>query len=248
MKDLLIGITADFAPAEPGRDARYFLKSSYVSYFRKGGARVVLLPFVPPFNLEDWSFLDGVVLSGSGPDIPPRFYGEPQKFFPGNWMHEDRVNFEFTLLELSERTQIPLFGICGGFQTMNVYRGGSLVQDLPTLSKSPFRHQESEHTVEIRLPWKEGRTGNPDGEDEGPVLLNVNSFHHQGVDRLGSGLEVLAVASGDRLVEGFRDPSHPFFVGVQWHPERMPPEDPLSRTLRAAFLESCRNFSDGKVP
>ena len=249
MTDLLIGITTDFAPAEPGRDARFFLKTSYVTYLREGGARVVLLPFFPHFDPGDWAFLDGIVLSGSGPDIPPHFYGEPLKFLPGNWMHEDRVRFEFSLLELGEARELPVLGICGGFQTMNVYRGGSLIQDLPTQSDSLVRHQESEHEVEIQGPWASG-PATPSGESSPAAVrtLKVNSFHHQGVERLGRGLEVVAVSPGDRLIEGFRDPDRLFFAGVQWHPERMPSEDPLSRDLRTAFLDSCRKSRELRNP
>lgn len=245
MNNLLIGITTDYALAEPGRDARFFLKSSYVNYFLNGGAQVVLLPFSRFFDPEAWTFLDGIVLSGSGPDIPPHFYGTSQKFFPGTWMVEDRVNFEFSLLGLCESIRMPVLGICGGFQTMNVYRGGSLIQDIPTMTRSPVNHQESEHPVDIRLPWPEGekvdKSSGP--SEESPVReMKVNSFHHQGIDRVGSNLDILAVSKEDQLVEGFHDPRHPFFAGVQWHPERMPEEDPLSQSLRKAFLESCLTF------
>ena len=81
MNNLLVGITTDFALAEPGRDANFFLKSSYVTYIQNGGAKVVLIPFSDFFDPDDWSFLDGIILSGSVPDIPPHFYGAPQKFF-----------------------------------------------------------------------------------------------------------------------------------------------------------------------
>lgn len=239
MSEPLIGISTDFASKEPGRDARFFLKESYVRYFREGGARVVLLPFAPSFHAEDWSFLDGIVLSGSGPDIPPRFYGESQKFFPGTWMAEDRVTFEFGLLEQSEKTGTPAFGICGGFQTMNVYRGGTLIQDLLTLSDSRIPHHESDHSILMTGPWSPRGGG-----DEGMAV--VNSFHHQGVERAGANLEVLAISPEDRLIEAFRDPVHPFFLGVQWHPERRPADDPVSLFLRDAFLDACRRFRSSR--
>lgn len=242
MDSLLIGITTDYAPAEPGRDPRYFLKTSYVSYFRDGGARVILLPSLSPLLSDDWNFLDGIVLSGSGPDIPPSFYKEEKTWLPGNWMAEERVNFEFSLLGLSERKGIPLFGICGGFQAMNVFRGGTLVQDLPTMRPEGVAHQESNHPVTLGQHW--GRLAVNEGENLNNEVL-VNSFHHQGVNRLGEGLEVEAV-SDDSLVEGFRDPDHPFFAGVQWHPERMPAMDPLSRILREAFLKACRNYRNSR--
>ncbi len=237
MDSLLIGITTDFAPAEPGRDPRFFLKSSYVSYFQEGGARVVLLPFSSSSFQQDWSFLDGIVLSGSGPDIPPGFYKEEKTFLPGHWMPEERVAFEFSLISLSEREGIPLFGICGGFQTMNVFRGGSLIQDLPSMFPEGLVHQDSDHEVSLGEGWRDlgVENGNANGQ------TRVNSFHHQGIKRLGERLKVEAT-SGDSLIEGFRDPDHPFFVGVQWHPERMPSGDLFSQRLRNAFLDASRVF------
>ena len=250
MNNLLIGITTDFALAELGSDANFFLKSSYVTYIQNGGAKVVLIPFSDFFDPDDWIFLDGIILSGSVPDIPPHFYGAPQNFFTGTWMLEKRVIFELALLDLCEKVGIPVFGICSGFQTMNVYRGGSLIQDLPTMYGSPVKHQESEHSMDIRLPWTDGEKGKDSSEllDEPSFLeMKVNSFHHQGVERLGSNLEILAISRGDQLVEGFHDPRHPFFAGVQWHPERMPEEDPLSRSLRRAFLNACTIFRTSRL-
>lgn len=242
MNPLLIGITTDYAPAEPGRDPRFFLKTSYVTYFQNGGALVVLLPFSYAPHQEDFGFLDGIVLSGSGPDIPPRFYNEETTFLPGNWMPEERVEFEFFLISLSERKGIPLFGICGGFQTMNVFRGGTLVQDLPSMRPDGNAHQDSDHDVTLGDGWRElaGSKG-----IAGLDRVRVNSFHHQGINRLGKQLKVEAV-SGDGLVEGFRDPDHPFFAGVQWHPERMPSGDSFSQSLRNHFLDACRLYRNGR--
>jgi len=117
------------------------------------------------------------------------------------------------------------------------------------MTKSPVNHQGSEHPVEIRLPWPEGKkTGKPPGSSEEFSVREskVNSFHHQGIDRVGSNLEILAISREDELVEGFHDPGHPFFAGVQWHPERMPEEDPLSGSLRKAFLDSCQAFRQSR--
>ena len=154
-------------------------------------------------------------------------------------MDPRRVNLELSILSRAEKAGVPLFGICGGFQTINVSRGGSLIQDLPMERPGPIRHQGSSHKAVFS-----GFLKDLSGRGE----ATVNSFHHQGVKRVGSGLEVIGVSTEDNLVEAFRDPSHPFLLGVQWHPERMPPEDPVSRILRDSFFDACRSYREKKRP
>ncbi len=238
-RPLLIGITTDYEPSESDRGARFFLKESYVTYFSTPHSMVLLLPFSATADPDELDFLDGFVLSGSGPDIPPSFYGEEQRVFPGDWMDPRRVNLELSILSWAEKAGAPLFGICGGFQTMNVSRGGSLIQDLPMEGPGPIRHQGSTHKAVFS-----GFLKDLSGRGE----ATVNSFHHQGVKRVGAGLEVIGVSTEDNLVEAFRDPSHPFLLGVQWHPERMPPEDPVSRILRDSFFDACQRYREKKSP
>ncbi len=234
---LLIGITTDYAPSEPNREARFFLKESYVTYFSTPESRVLLLPFSGILDPDELNFLDGFVLSGSGPDIPPAYYGEEQTFFPGEWMDGRRVNLELSLLSHAETWDMPLFGICGGFQSMNVFRGGTLIQDIPTERPGPVTHQKSSHRAVFS-----GYLRDLAKTDE----ALVNSFHHQGIKRIGRGLEVIGTSPEDGLVEAIRDADHPFFLGVQWHPERMPPHDGVSRILREEFFAACRRYREEK--
>ncbi|MGC8528820.1 MAG: gamma-glutamyl-gamma-aminobutyrate hydrolase family protein [Leptospirillia bacterium] len=237
-RPLIIGITTDYEPSESNRGARFFLKESYVTYFSTPDSTVLLLPFSGNVTPENFDFLDGVVLSGSGPDIPPSYYGEEQRVFPGKWMDPGRVDLELSILSWAEKADIPLFGICGGFQTINVSRGGSLIQDLPTETPGQVSHQESMHRAVFSDFLK---------ELSGMGESMVNSFHHQGVKRMGTGLEVIGISPEDNLVEAFRDPKHPFLLGVQWHPERMAPEDSLSQILRDSFFDACRRYRDQKT-
>ena len=231
-KKLLIGITSDFEPAETGRHARYFLKEAYVDYVASAGALPVIIPFSSHVGISSWSFLDGLLLSGSGPDIDPRLYGRKRTFWKNTIMPDERVALETGLLTLFERLQKPVLGICGGFQTMNVHRGGTLVQDLASENPSLPEHASGEHPILLEQPigWI---------PRESPP---VNTFHHQGVEDLGKGLVPFA-RSPDGLIEGFTDPSHPFFLGIQWHPERQT-DHPLSRLFLKHFLKAAQSLAD----
>ena len=231
-KPLLIGITSDYEPEETGRQARFFLKEAYVRYISDSGAVPIILPSTLDFPVDFWSMLDGLVLSGSGLDISPDYYGQERTFWNNTLMSDRRVRTEIGLLKLFEEIQKPVLGICGGFQMMNVYRKGTLIEDLPTSGRSDINHQESSHALQMTgdLDWLPGETP------------PVNSFHHQGLDRLGEHLAIFA-RSADGIAEGIIDPRLPFFLGVQWHPERQT-DHPLSRKILERFLETASRQAD----
>ena len=115
---------------------------------------------------------------------------------------------------------------------MNVYRKGTLIEDLPTSGRSDINHQESSHALQMTgdLDWLPRETP------------PVNSFHHQGLDRIGERLAIFA-RSADGIAEGIIDPRLPFFLGVQWHPERQT-DHPLSRKILERFLETASRQAD----
>jgi putative glutamine amidotransferase len=230
----VIGITADYEPQKNENHPRHFVKAPYVDAIREAGALVVILPFQLTQNesFEDpsqWDFLDGILISGSGPDIPPSFYGKKIEIPDNDWMVNERVLFEQALIKKSEKDNTPCLGICSGLQALNVYRGGTLLQDIPS-AKTSFLDHKAPHAVQIMpqnpIAWIPAGT------------YQVNSFHHQGVDRLGEHLEIFAETS-DRMVEGVIDQNHPFLMAVQWHPERTLPGDYLSGLIISRFVQAC---------
>ncbi len=229
----IIGITADYECPE-NNYPRYFLKAPYVNSIRDAGAIVVILPFPSgnnPHEPDEWDFLDGILLSGSGPDIPPEFYGREKEIGNNPWMVRERVLFEQALLRKSEQDKTPLLGICGGLQALNVYRGGTLIQDIPSMDTPVLDHQ-TPHSVLFDkkspiLPWL------AEGE------YRVNSFHHQAIDQPGEKLEIIG-RSPDGIIEALLDLDHPFLMAVQWHPERHLEGDLLSSLILKHFVDACR--------
>jgi putative glutamine amidotransferase len=214
MERPLIGITTDY------NDQRnqYAEPFAYAQAVELAGGLPVMLPFAVPAELPPQyaEVLDGVLFSG-GSDLDPAGYG--QAWHP-QAVHIDprREAFERSLLDHAERRRLPILGICLGCQLLNVHRGGSLHQFLPDVPReNPIEHRRTNdwsrrHAVKL---------------DEGSRLarwlgkreLSTNTSHKQGVDRLGRGLTATGRAP-DGVVEVIEDQSLPFYIGVQWHPER----------------------------
>lgn len=169
---------------------------------------------------------DGLLLPGGG-DLEPWRYGQPNTASRG--LEPERDAAELALLEQFTAAKKPVLGICRGLQTVNVFFGGTLVQDLP--GHSAVDGADSLHAVRTAASFLSGTCG------ERAV---VNSAHHQATDRLGQGLEAVQWAE-DGVVEALAHRMLPVW-GVQWHPERLAGSD-LGRRLFAAFLDRCRGKS-----
>lgn len=192
------------------------------------------LPLVPPAVTDEGALdqlvqlAEALVLPGGAFDIDPSLYGEARHERCGE-LKPERTELERALLVRAERKGIPILGVCGGMQLMNVVRGGTLWQDLDAQVGSPVGHQqagpkaEPAHVVTVKAGTALARVvngGSSAATTTVHVELPVNSTHHQAVKTLGAGLVATAEAS-DGIVEAFEDPALPWYVGVQWHPESM---------------------------
>lgn len=164
----------------------------------------------------------GLLLPGGG-DLEPWRYGQANT--ASRNLEPRRDALELRLLERFTAQGKPVLGICRGLQTVNVFFGGTLIQDLP--GHSAVDGRDRLHPVRS-APSALGRLCGKE--------TVVNSAHHQAADRLGSGLEAVQWAA-DGVVEALEHRTLPVW-GVQWHPERLP--GALGRRLFAAFLERCR--------
>jgi gamma-glutamyl-gamma-aminobutyrate hydrolase PuuD len=175
--------------------------------------------------------LNGLVLTG-GSDTSPSYYGQAPDPELGE-VDEERDAFELGLLTLADACDLPTLCICRGMQLLNIHRGGSVIQHLP---ESP-RHRrndtpKSQAVHAVRIEAKSKLAG-----ILGAAEAQVNSRHHQAVDRIGAGLMVTARAVEDGVVEAVEDESRRFLIGVQWHPEDQAPVDAVQRRLFEAFAE-----------
>ncbi|QDT64687.1 gamma-glutamyl-gamma-aminobutyrate hydrolase family protein [Calycomorphotria hydatis] len=204
---------------------------NYVRAIRQCGGVPVVLPNTDgsdesiPEYLE---LLDGLVMPG-GADIPPAEYGE-EPHPTTSVLSNERYQFEKAMIKAwIDQTDKPLLGICLGGQWVNVAHGGSLIQDLPSETGGHLRGIF--HKVELD---PDSRLCKIFGETE----FEVNSYHHQAVRNVGEGLRAVA-KSPDGVIEATEttDPDR-FLIGVQWHPEKMMPENKLQAKLIKAFIDA----------
>lgn len=203
------------------------------------------IPFLIPLSLSDddldllLSRVDGILLTG-GYDVDPRRYGN-QLHPKVEGVDADRDRVEIHLVQALIQLGKPFFGICRGFQIINIALGGSLYEDLPEQFSSEIIHDNHDHPRNYLAHTVDVRSGSRLSEFLGIGDKDVNSLHHQGVNRLGRGLQLSAMAP-DRLVEAFELVDYPFGLAVQWHPEELQ-EHFSMRNLFKAFVQSSQ--SDG---
>jgi putative glutamine amidotransferase len=197
----------------------FVLPRSFVDPVHRAGALALLLVPDPALVADPDAALDmvdGLMLAG-GADVDPSSYGASRH--PRTVATDpSRDAFEIALVRRALERDLPLLGICRGMQVINVARGGTLHQDLPELMghahhrRVPGTFDGSDHDVRLLAGSLAARAA-------GEELHPTKSHHHQGVDRVGEGLQVTGRAEIDDLPEAIEEPRNRFALGVQWHPE-----------------------------
>jgi putative glutamine amidotransferase len=156
-----------------------------------------------------------------------------------------RDDLELGLTRRAVADAVPLFAICRGMQVLNVALGGTLVQDILSERPGALVHSQKAPRHEATHPVKVLGEGTRLGRVLGALEVEVNSMHHQAIERLGDGLREVAWAP-DGVVEGLEMPDEERFVlGVQWHPEELVGHDQAARNLFAAIVDAARRRARG---
>ncbi|HYR90752.1 MAG TPA: gamma-glutamyl-gamma-aminobutyrate hydrolase family protein [Terriglobia bacterium] len=229
-----------------GIPTRYHEKTEYIGQIRHyldavfwAGGLPLLIPSSGDCGVvrEYVARVHGILLPGSPTDIDPAHYGASRHGQLGR-LHPERDSTDFTILEEAERRALPVLGICFGVQSLNVHRGGTLVQDIASLVPGPVTHDEEDerpparHVVHLD---EDSLIAGLAGRSE----LEVNSYHHQAVETPGRNLRAVAFAP-DGVIEAVEDTTGRFVIGVQWHPERGWKDDPFSKALFASLIEEAQ--------
>ena len=209
---------------------RVYMKSKYVFSLWRSGARVRWIrPENTEANRRALLKCDGLLMPG-GVDIEPARYGQETSPQCGK-IDLARDAAEWWMLETYLPSGKPVLGICRGVQVLNVFLGGTLHQHIEGHSDFKSRCKGC-HKVSIRPGSKLYHIVNTQ-------QLTVNSLHHQAVDSLGKDLDVSAV-SEDGIVEAVVHTSHPFCIGVQWHPEHLSRHYTVHQQIFDAFVDACK--------
>jgi len=224
---------------------RFYLGRDYSEAIEAAGGTPIHVALIPKeeFIADIVSTLDGIFLPGSASDIDPAYWNEEPHPKLGRVVPE-KDQTDLMALKLAEERNLPVFGICFGMQSLNVSRGGSLIQDIESEIKEPVQHQQgiprdrNSHSIKIA-----GGSIIEKALGVGSLTTKVNSHHHQAIRNVGKNLRPIAWAN-DGLVEAVEDIREGrFAVGVQWHPELSWASDTLSGNLFRMFVEECSSRS-----
>ena len=208
------------------------------------GALPLLIPALPDLidSEEVLERVDGILFTGSPSNVEPHHYaGAPS--VPGTLHDPHRDATTLPLIPRAVRAGVPVFGVCRGFQEMNVAFGGTLHQRLHEIPGLMDHRDDLSQPLEVQYAPAHDVTLEPGGLLQalaGADRLKVNSLHWQGVDRLGPDL-IAEARAPDGVIEAFRVKDAPrFALVVQWHPEWQVMSNPFSRALFAAFGAASR--------
>jgi putative glutamine amidotransferase len=228
----VIGINLDIKEGPPAEGA---IGLSYPEAISKAGGLPVL---IPPMDRADLNILlasvNGIMLIG-GRDYSPECYGDTCGTNV-SLINKQRENFDLLLINMALETNLPILGICAGCQLLNIARGGTLIQDIPSQKPSDVHHTKPadfkeayyKHPVEIAPDTKLSRIYTK-------TKFDVPTSHHQAVKTLGKGLKASAFAQ-DGIIEAIEFESRDDVIGIQWHPER---DYQTNKELFEFFVSQC---------
>tara|TARA_B100001093_G_scaffold166271_1_gene158839 strand:+ start:3487 stop:4200 length:714 start_codon:yes stop_codon:yes gene_type:complete len=230
----IIGITTDYEEENKSYSQYpwFALRENYIKSCEKYGANCIILPISK--DSIDLNLLDGLVITGGNFDIHPKFFGQKINNKKVK-IKSKRTNYEINLLKKFFKLNKPILGICGGAQLINVFDGGSLIQDINTNinHEQPNPRNETGHDIEIISKTYLNKIYRR-------KLSGVNSAHHQAVDIIGKNLEINAHSS-DGIVEAFKHREHFYCLGIQWHPEFLITK--LDETIIKDFIKHASHNS-----
>ncbi|AVK61592.1 gamma-glutamyl-gamma-aminobutyrate hydrolase [Lactobacillus sp. CBA3605] len=221
----------------PGRQRDYVNRDYLQSVTANGGVPLILPVTADAAMIQQYSqLIDGLLLCG-GQDIDPLNYGEEPLAELGE-IDPQRDQYEMALVRATHAAHKPVLGICRGLQLLNTLYGGTLYQDVADMpaGEGTIKHMQAQlpaygiHHIQVAASSQLAAY-------LGQTKLTVNSFHHQTLNKIAPGFNVVATAP-DQVVEAIEATTGGLQLGVQWHPEMMQPTNPVMSQLFAKFINT----------
>ena len=233
----MIGLTLDSEPAGGwSKLPWYAIRQNYAEAVEQAGGLPILLPHEPERVADYADRLDGILVTGGAFDVDPALFGADSRHASITVTKDRRTQFEFALVKTGLERDMPVLGICGGQQLLNVVLGGTLIQHIPDEVAAALAHEQPNPRTE---PGHNVRIveGSLLHRIVGTTEIAVNSAHHQAVKAVPKGVTINAIAP-DGVIEGIEAPQKSFCLGVQWHPEYH--ISPADAAIFAAFISASR--------
>ena len=243
VKRPLIGITMRLEMPT----SRFYLGRDYSEAVEACGGVPLHLSLIPnaEYIAAALAGMDGILLPGSNTDVDPHYYGEEPHHKLGTVIPEKDETDRLVIAE-AERLNLPVLAICFGMQALNVYRGGTLIQDIESQLPRSNKHEQGSPATRNSHGLKVADGSILAGLDAVKTSkgnIRVNSSHHQAVNKVGKNLKAVAWAK-DRVVECIQDTrKNRFMLGVQWHPELTIGHDEISREIFELFVGKCKKHA-----
>lgn len=233
----VIGVSCNLRPHE-GENGVFNVDRSYTDAIYKAGGIPQIIPILPPNEIEYLvTMYDGILLSGGGGLLPEI---KKMAILPGlKEQNPLRYAFEYDLIRMAWRREIPILGICRGHQMINDVKGGTVINLDTKKHRQENVSEEASHSVKVK----------PDTKLSKVVLkqeVPVNSFHSQVIDQIGDDLKISAY-SDDGYIEGIESTDERFVMGVQFHPEFMIENEEMLNIYRD-FVNAARHYKEIKSP
>lgn len=226
---------------EPSSDEDYNRRSlpPYVGALESAGASSLIIRLSdPPDRIAHaLAGTHGILLPGSRYDVDPQRFNESRITQCGP-ADPARTAVDELLLQDAFNLRKPILAICHGAQTLNVWRNGTLIQDLETVLHTPVNHRPGRDVIDAH-PVQFSQGTRLAALDLSSAQIFVNSSHHQAIAKAGDNLRIAAISPGDGVIEAVELDSEHFVIAVQWHPERTFAVSSFSRHLFAVFVEAA---------
>lgn len=238
MNQPIIGITLDQENKKTYSNFPWYAaRKNYAECVTLCSGVPIFLPHVESRIDNYLEIINGLIITGGDFDVDPNLYGE-KDINPNVVLKPDRTNFELKITETAMKKKIPLLGICGGQQLLNVILGGSLFQHIPDEYKTNIAH-EQENPRDQASHWvniiKESKLFSITKKKK----IYVNSAHHQSVKTVAKNVVINATAP-DGIIEGIEFTELDFCLGVQWHPEFL--IDDSDEKIFSSLIESAKKI------